>query len=120
MRAGLRFAISAVLAYSSLGYGLRAEEFPSVKKDQARGTLEGYELLHVYPQLQFPETAPSLANSLSTKSCAASMARARIVPMSFRIRLGFYAAQRPAKSSDGGLCCLLPPLVQSFPQTARR
>ncbi len=59
MRAGLRFAISAVLAYSSLGYGLRAEEFPSVKKDQARGTLEGYELLHVYPQLQFPETTPS-------------------------------------------------------------
>ncbi len=54
-----RLSIGPLLAFGCFWGWLPAEEFPRVEKDHARGTLEGYELLHVYPQLQFPDTAPS-------------------------------------------------------------
>ncbi len=55
----IRLSIGSLLAFGCFWGWILAEEFPTVKKDQARGTLEGYELLHVYPQLQFPDTASS-------------------------------------------------------------
>ena len=49
MHTGVRLSISLLLVSGCLCGSLFAEEFPSIKKDQARGSLEGYELLHVYP-----------------------------------------------------------------------
>ncbi len=59
MHAAVRLNVSSLFVFGCLCCSLLAEELPTVKKDQARGTLEGYDLLHVYPELQFPETAPS-------------------------------------------------------------
>ena len=55
----IRLSIGSLLAFGCFWGWILAEEFPTVKKDRARSTLEGYELLHVYPQLQFPDTASS-------------------------------------------------------------
>jgi hypothetical protein len=48
-----------LLAATLAGIGsLLAQDLPKVAKDHPRGTLEGYERLHVYPEIQFRGTLP--------------------------------------------------------------
>lgn len=53
------FLVGTGLALVALCGLCAGEPLPKVEKERVRGSLDGYELLHVYPEIQYPDTVPS-------------------------------------------------------------